>query len=182
MRSTMWASTVSTIDRPPLFGPEARPTGGPDEDTGVGDALDRAADAPRLLVFTAAGRICACELTVVREIIPYRGATRLPGAQSHVVGLINLRGSIITVLDLGVRLGGGAVDPDRGSIILVESRSKVVGLAVDELRDVERIVPGTIEPSADDRIGGGLLSGVVRINGDLAVLLDVGRIVGDALL
>ena len=177
----MWASTVSTIDPPASDGSRADPTGGPHEDVG-GDVIDPAADAPRLLVFMAAERICACELNVVREIIPYRGATRLPGGQSHVIGLINLRGSIVTVLDLGVRLGGGTVDPDRGSIILVEHGSKVVGLAVDELRDVERILPGSIEPSADDRVGGGLLSGVVRINGDLAVLLDVGRIVGDALL
>ena len=75
---------------------------------GLVQGFGRSPDAPRLLFFTAAGQTCACELEGVREIIPYCRATRLPGAPSYVTGLINLRGSIITVLDLGLRLGVAA--------------------------------------------------------------------------
>ena len=70
-----------------------------DDALGFEHALGNSVDAPRLLVFTAAGRTCACELSTIREIIPNRRATPLPGAPSFVTGLINLRGSIITVLE-----------------------------------------------------------------------------------
>jgi purine-binding chemotaxis protein CheW len=144
-------------------------------------ALGNSADAPRLLVFTAAGRTCACELTAVREIIPHRRATRLPGAPSFAVGLINLRGSIVTVLDLGIRLGGRAVDVERGSIVLVDHGSRVVGLAVDELRDVQRVWRSSIEPADADAEQEGFVRGMLRAAGEVAALLDVSRIVADAL-
>jgi purine-binding chemotaxis protein CheW len=173
----MWASTSSTIDAP-----HAGQTGEPDEARGFEHALGNSADAPRLLLFTAANRTCACEIGSVREIIPYRRATRLPGAPSYVIGLINLRGSIVTVLDLGMRLGGAPMDQQRGSIILVESEGRVVGLGVDELRDVQRVSRAAIEEADDDPASEGLVCGVLRADGDVAVLLDVGRIVGLALL
>jgi purine-binding chemotaxis protein CheW len=154
----------------------------PDDAAGFAHALGNSEDAPRLLVFTAAGRTCACELSTVREIIPNRRATSLPGAPSFVTGLINLRGSLITVLDLGVRLGGAPVPPERGSIILAECGSKVVGLRVDELRDVHRVLRSSIGPA--EEIGGadGLACGVLRIADDVVVLLDVAQIVAHALL
>jgi purine-binding chemotaxis protein CheW len=135
-----------------------------------------------LLVFTAAGRTCACEIGAVREIIPFRRATRLPGAPAFVTGLINLRGSIVTVLDLSLRLGGRPTDPDTGSIILAEAGTKIVGLGVDQLRDVQRVPRSAIEPAGDEAGGDGLVCGILRVADDLAVLLDVGRIVGHALL
>jgi purine-binding chemotaxis protein CheW len=151
------------------------------EHGGALHALGNSADAPRLLVFTAAGRTCACELTAVREIIPHRRATRLPGAPSFAVGLINLRGSIVTVLDLGIRLGGHAVDVERGSIVLVDHGSRVVGLAVDELRDVQRVWRSSIEPADGEAGQEGFVRGMLRAAGEVAALLDVSRIVADAL-
>jgi purine-binding chemotaxis protein CheW len=154
----------------------------PEEGLGFEHAIGNSAEAPRLLVFTAAGRTCACELSGVREIIPNRRATPLPGTPSFVTGLINLRGSIITVLDLSVRLGGPAVPGERGSIVLVDAMSKVVGLVVDELRDVQRVLRSDIGPA--DKSGGedGLAGGVVRVGDEVVVLLDVARIVAHALL
>jgi purine-binding chemotaxis protein CheW len=153
-----------------------------EEALGFEHALGSSVDAPRLLVFTAAGRTCACELSAIREIIPNRRATPLPGAPAFVTGLINLRGSIITVLDLGVRLGGTAIPPSRGSIILAESGSKVVGLGVDELRDVQRVPRSAIGPADDAGGADGLACGVLRIGDEVVVLLDVAQIVAHALL
>jgi purine-binding chemotaxis protein CheW len=129
-------------------------------------------NAPRLLIFGVSGRLCACELDSIREIVPYRQATRLPGAPPFVTGLINLRGSILTVMDLGLRLGGSPVDPIKGSIVLAEHGSRVIGLGVDELRDVQRVPREQVEP-ADGEIGSGLVSGVLRVGEDVAMLLDV---------
>jgi purine-binding chemotaxis protein CheW len=94
--------------------------------------------------------------------------------------LINLRGTILTVMDLGLRLGGQAVDGERGSIILVEHENRVIGLGVDELRDVQRTAPDAIEP-ADAGAGDGLVHGVLRIGGDVTILLDVPALVRQTL-
>ena len=133
-------------------------------------------EAPRLLIFGVSSRLCACELDAIREIVPYRQATRLPGAPPFVTGLINLRGSILTVMDLGLRLGGSPIDPVKGSIVLAVSGSKVIGLGVDELRDVQRVPKTQIEP-AEGEIGSGLVSGVLQVGEDVAMLLDVRAII-----
>ncbi len=129
-----------------------------------------------------AGRTCACELSGVREIIPNRRATPLPGAPPFVTGLINLRGSIVTVIDLSVRLDGPSVPAGSGSIILVDCMSKVVGLIVDELRDVQRVLRSDIGPADESRGDEGLRGGVLRIGDEVVVLLDVAQIVAHALL
>jgi purine-binding chemotaxis protein CheW len=144
--------------------------------TTVDEQYASTADAPRLLLFGVGGRLCACELDAIREIVPYRQATRLPGAPPFVTGLINLRGSILTVMDLGLRLGGSPIDPTRGSIVLAEAGPRVIGLGVDELRDVQRIPRTQIEP-ADGEIGSGLVSGVLQVGEDVAMLLDVRAII-----
>jgi purine-binding chemotaxis protein CheW len=144
--------------------------------TTVDEQLTSTADAPRLLLFGVGGRLCACELDAIREIVPFRHATRLPGAPPFVTGLINLRGSILTVMDLGLRLGSSPIDAMRGSIVLAESGGKVIGLGVDELRDVQRVARAQIEP-ADGEIGSGLVSGVLRVGEDVAMLLDVRAII-----
>jgi purine-binding chemotaxis protein CheW len=133
-------------------------------------------EAPRLLIFGVGGRLCACELDSIREIVPYRQATRLPGAPPYVTGLINLRGTILTVMDMGLRLGASPIDPVKGSIVLAESGTRVIGLGVDELRDVQRVSRTQIEP-ADGEIGSGLVSGVLQVGEDVAMLLDVRAVI-----
>ena len=60
--------------------------------------------ARRALLFRVGAAVYGCDIDDIREIVPFRQATRLPGAPAYVQGLINLRGTIVTVLDLGVRL------------------------------------------------------------------------------
>src|SRR6266550_1296153 len=64
----------------------------------------------RLLVFEIAGNGYACEMDAFREIVPNQEMTRLPGAPDTVCGLINLRGTIVTVIDGGTALGKPAVE------------------------------------------------------------------------
>lgn len=118
------------------------------------------------MVFRLAGGTYGIELDAVREIIPFRGATRLPGAPAHVSGLVNVRGAIVTVIDLGVRLGGASSARERSSVMLIEHGGKLVGAAVDEVLDVRRtadvqVDDGAAELGADaavraiGRLGGG---------------------------
>ncbi|HUQ80099.1 MAG TPA: chemotaxis protein CheW [Gemmatimonadaceae bacterium] len=138
-------------------------------------------DAPagptlRLLLFAVAGTVYGCDIGAVREIVPIRHATRLPGAPPHVRGLINLRGAIVTVIDLAARLAGSAVTTD-GSVVLAEFGSKQVGLAVDEVRDVQMLAPERFEPATGDIARGGIVRGLGHLDGGVVIVLDVPAVI-----
>ena len=148
-----------------------------------GAGPETASAAGRLLLFGVRGRVYGCDIGAVREIVPVRRATRLPGAPDYVAGIINLRGTVITVLDLGRRLVDEPVDQNVGSIVIVEHGPKVVGLCVDDVRDVQ-----ALDGAQLDRVSGaedareGLVRGVGRVGGGVVVVLDVQALVGQVLL
>ena len=141
---------------------------------------DAPADA-RTLLFRVADGVYGCEMDGVREIIPYRRATRLPGAPPYVQGLINLRGTIVTVLDLGTRLDLSRAPVREGSIILATHGTRVVGVAVDEVMDVQAITEESIATSADDAPRG-LVRGLGHLNDGGVVLVDIHVLVMQVLL
>jgi purine-binding chemotaxis protein CheW len=138
-------------------------------------------DAPqsaslRLLLFAVGGTVYGCDIATVREIVSIRPATRLPGAPSYVLGLINLRGAIVTVIDLAARLAGSTVAP-HGSVVLAEYGSKQVGIAVDEVRDVEILALDRFEPASGDVARGGIVSGLGHLDAGVVIVLDVPAVV-----
>ena len=130
----------------------------------------------RLLLFAVAGTVYGCDIGTVREIVPVRRATRLPGAPGYVSGLINLRGAIVTVIDLAARLAGSAVATD-GSIVLAEYGSKQVGIAVDEVRDVQILPMDRFEVATGDVARGGIVSGLGHLDDGVVIVLDVPAVV-----
>jgi purine-binding chemotaxis protein CheW len=140
--------------------------------------------AARTLLFRVAGNVYGCDIDAVREIITYRRATRLPGAPPYVQGLINLRGTIVTMLDLGARLDRTRpqVRDGGGSIILVEHGTRVVGVAVDEVMDVQAIAEEPVDAGTGDTRGG-LVRGLGHLEGDqVVVLIDIHTLVTQVLL
>jgi purine-binding chemotaxis protein CheW len=130
----------------------------------------------RLLLFAVGGTVYGCDIGTVREIVPIRQATRLPGTPAYVLGLINLRGAIVTVIDLAARLAGAAV-VGHGSVVLAEYGNKQVGIAVDEVRDVEILSPDRFEPASGDVARGGIVSGLGHLDGGVVIVLDVPSVV-----
>jgi purine-binding chemotaxis protein CheW len=130
----------------------------------------------RLLLFAVAGTVYGCDIGAVREIVPLRRTTRLPGAPPHVRGLINLRGAIVTVIDLAVRLVGGST-PDEGSVVLAEFGSKNVGLAVDEVRDVQLLASHQFEPASGDIARGGIVRGLGHLDSGVVIVLEVPAVI-----
>lgn len=130
----------------------------------------------RLLLFAVAGRVYGCDIGAVREIVPIRHTTRLPGAPSYVRGLINLRGAIVTVIDLAARLAGQSAAPE-GSVVLAQYGSKQVGLAVDEVRDVQILPPDRLEVATGDVARGGIVRGLGHLDDGVVLVLDVPSVV-----
>lgn len=138
--------------------------------------------AARTLLFRVGDSTYGCEIDAVREIIPYRRATRLPGAPAYVQGLVNLRGTIVTVLDLGVRLDPARAPVREGSIILVQHGTRNVGVAVDEVMDVQAVEEDPIETGTDGASRGGLVRGLGHLGDDVVALVDIHTLVTQVLL
>lgn len=139
----------------------------------------------RFLLFGVAGRLCACDLDTVREIVPARPATRLPGAPGWVRGLINLRGTLVTVVDLATRFGSAGAGAESRSIVVTEVAGKVLGIGVDEVRDVQSVGEDALEDVDAQRAAGGIVRGLAHVGGsraETALVVDVAEIVRQALL
>jgi len=108
----------------------------------------RPVETRRVLVFAIAGRTRCAELGDVREIVPIMATTRLPGAPRYVRGLINLRGSLVTVMDAALCLYGVPADGANASILLVERRGRLAGVIVDNVFDIQALPVVDVEGGA----------------------------------
>lgn len=104
----------------------------------------------QLLTFTVAETPYAVPVESVREIVRIRPITPIPRISSHVRGVISLRGQIIQVVDLRLRLGLPAAEITRSSRIVVihADDERVAGILVDAVDEVLRVTEGAILPSA----------------------------------
>jgi chemotaxis signal transduction protein len=128
----------------------------------------------RLLVFEISGGTFACDMELFREIVPSQRTTRLPGAPDTVCGLINLRGTIVTVIDGGVALGKPACSRSSGLILLVEYHDRVAGILVDDVRDIHDVPIDRFQ-----EVGEGISVGIVEIDGKRVDVLDIKALVID---
>ena len=134
------------------------------------------------MLFRLGDRLYGIDLDAVREILPVRRATRVPGAPSYVAGLINVRGTIVTVLDLGARLDGNSSLASDGSVILIEHRQKLVGIAVAEVNDVMMLPAESIEHAADRDGADASIVGLGRMHDKVVIILDIHSIIKHVLL
>ncbi len=107
----------------------------------------------RVLQFRVAGEQYAAEMTVLREVSPARGITPVPCTPAYVAGVLNVRGEIVTVLDLASALGGplSGRAPDTGMVLLVEVHGVRAGLLVDELLGDAELALDQLDPPLSDR-------------------------------
>jgi purine-binding chemotaxis protein CheW len=136
--------------------------------------------------------VCAAEVDAVREILPRLPTTRIPGAPPVVAGLVNVRGTLVTVVEGWRALGQPEPpalppgQPQGGSTVLLEvgESRRLAGFTVDEVIDMLAVGPATLE----DRTGGGLagvdpmlVRAVGRRGDQLFVVLDVAALLGPIL-
>jgi purine-binding chemotaxis protein CheW len=130
-------------------------------------------------MFRAGKTVFAADGEDVRELIPMGAITRLPGAPAFVRGLLNVRGTIVTILDLGVRLDPSAQPAMEGSILLVRHRDRLVGVVVDEVADVRQL---EVDASGATEAAGDLVRGVATLDGAPVVVLDLAALIRQVLL
>jgi len=151
------------------------------------DSLDRRAaqetqvqERPESWVtFSLAGEIYALPVSHVQEILRITSLTRVPHAPVPVRGITNLRGRVLAVVDLRVRLGlpAGEIGPE-SRILVADARGRSIGLLVDAARQVLKLLPSTIQPPPADVVTerSDFLRGVHHLDHALVILLDVERV------
>ncbi len=115
------------------------------------------------------------EVQKVQEVLRHQTATRVPLASDVIGGLINLRGQIVTAIDLRRQLGlGERSEEQRAMSVVLRSDDGVVSVLVDEIGDVVEVSDATFEPVPDTLRGEGreLIRGVHKMKGKLLHLLD----------
>lgn len=119
------------------------------------------------------------QILQVQEIKEWERATRVPNSPDYVEGVLNLRGLIVPVVDLRLRLGlPGRERDDRTVIIVVQIEGRLAGFTVDSVTDVIDIAPDECcpVPEYDGQTDRDFISGLARREGRLLILLEVAHL------
>ena len=136
----------------------------------------------QIVSFHLADEVFGVEIMKVREIILMCDITQVPQTPHYVKGLINLRSTVIPVVDLRTRFGlqeGEQTSESR--IMVMQVGTKTVGIVVDGVDEVLRISNEQIAPPPETvaNLGNEYLNGLVKTEGKLLILLDVDKILGE---
>lgn len=142
--------------------------------------------AGKYLTFKLAAEEYGLEILKVREIIGLMSITAVPRTPQYVRGVINLRGKVISVLDLRQKFGmEGAADTDESCIIVVDVASNgdlvLMGLLVDAVSEVLDIGDEEIQdaPEFGTHINTDFILGIGKVKGAVKLLLDIDRVIDE---
>lgn len=133
----------------------------------------------QLVVFGLAHENYGVDIAAVQTIVKVQPITPVPHAPAHVLGLINLRGVVVPVIDLRERLGMPRSERTKDSrIVIVEIRRWQAGMLVDSVSEVLRVSSDSVEPPpALGAVADSLLvKGIARVHERLIILLDLERV------
>lgn len=129
-----------------------------------------------LIAFRTGGQEFCLDVQQVREIRGWTQTTPTPHAPEFVCGVINLRGTVMPVLDLGARFGFGPTEPSaRHVIIVAQIAGRPTGLLVDAVCDTLTIAPDEIQPSPEvaGEASRRVFTGVLPIGERMVTLVDL---------
>lgn len=138
-----------------------------------------------LLVLGVRAELYGIDITVVQETRPLTETAPLPNVPPFWRGLVNVRGRLCHVLDLGRYLqvpeavdAGAAPDREQEMLVVIGGAAVTVGLLVDSVREIRRIPSGSIKPSAVESLGGASRA-ILGVTQDLVSVLDAEALLGD---
>lgn len=116
---------------------------------------------------------------LVQEVLRVTDIAPVPGAPNYVVGIINLRGNVVTVIDTRMRFGLPPRDSDDATrIVIIETEQQTVGIIVDSVSEVVDIDSGEIEmaPNVGNDETARYIEGVVSRGDELLILVDLNKL------
>ncbi len=129
-----------------------------------------------LITFEVGGQVFGLDIMAIREIRAWTPTTRLPRVPHYVAGVVNLRGTVLPVIDLAARLGWQPTEPTpRHAIIVTQMGHQACGLIVDGVSDIVTISSETLQPpptTANDSIVA-FLEGLAAIEESMVMVLNL---------
>jgi purine-binding chemotaxis protein CheW len=147
----------------------------------VGPVPSFANEAGQFLTFTLGDEEYGIDILKVQEIKGYSAVTRIPRAPAYVKGMINLRGTIVPVIDLRNKFGLEAKACDQFTVIIVVLvRGRTLGMIVDTVSDVLNIARTDVQapPDFSSSIDTSFISGMGKSGNKLIILVDVEKVLG----
>ncbi len=130
--------------------------------------------------FRLGDEIYGINVMQIREVLRHSEITPVPGAPSYVLGIINLRGNVVTVIDTRKRFGlaPGNID-EQARIVIVEVDTQVVGMLVDSVADVTYLKQSEIEttPNIGNEETSKFIQGVCNKDDELLILIELERMI-----
>lgn len=118
----------------------------------------------------------------VQEVLRYTEIAPVPGAPSYVLGIINLRGNVVTVIDTRSRFGLEAAEvTDNTRIVIIEAEKQVIGILVDSVAEVVYLKASEIDvaPNVGNDESAKFIQGVSNRDGELLILVDLNKLLSD---
>lgn len=134
------------------------------------------ADANQYLTFSLGDEEYGVDILKVQEIKGYVPTTRIPNSPSEVVGVLNLRGTIVPIVDLRRKFGLEEIEYNQfTAIVVVVVQNRVMGVIVDSVSEVVNIPLSDIQPAPDfgASMSASTLQGMARMGDNLIILLDI---------
>jgi len=136
----------------------------------------------QFLTFRIGGESFGLELSRTREILEYDSVTSVPLMPAFISGVINLRGEVVPIIDLAVRLGRTAIEVNRRTCVIVieiesEGQSHTLGLLADAVHEVAEIPATDIEgaPAFGAKIRAEFIQGIAKKDGEFIIILDANK-------
>ncbi|MEI5638217.1 MULTISPECIES: chemotaxis protein CheW [unclassified Pseudoalteromonas] len=118
----------------------------------------------------------------VQEVLRYTEIAPVPGAPSYVLGIINLRGNVVTVIDTRARFGLPSAEvTDNSRIVIIEAEKQVIGILVDSVAEVVYLKSSEIDsaPNIGTEESAKFIQGVSNREGELLILVDLNKLLSD---
>ena len=148
-----------------------------------GKEVEDQSDVDQYLTFIMDGEEYGVDILAVKEIRNWDSATRIPKAPDHIKGVINLRGTIVPIIDLRQCFGMAAIEYGPLTVVLVlqvdsDRGHREVGVVVDAVSDVYSLEAGKIRPSPDmgDRMQTDYIKGLTSIDDKMVILLNIDKL------
>lgn len=136
----------------------------------------------RWVSFRLAGESYGINVMRVQEVLRMTDVAPVPGAPNFVMGIINLRGNVVTVLDTRKLLALATVDiTEHSRIMIIESGKATVGLLVDSVAEVVNISAGDIDPPPNigNDEGSRYIQGIYSTDKQILILIDLDKLISD---
>ena len=140
------------------------------------DNLGSTEQTLKIISFRLGDQVFCLDIMAVKEIRVWVKATPLPHSPDYVLGFINLRGRVIPVVDMALRLGLPAIEPtEQSAIIVIDEGDRGVGILVESVSDMVSVKPEEMQPVPDVMSDEekALTKGIVPVGDDMICFLDL---------